>query len=190
MSEKTVDHQSVAAFSNEIRTLVEQAKERRRLMFSSPTSSSYRVEAESMLRRAIALAAGARIVALEAAARHELGSMLRGYVETKNEGLGELTRALDLRIEIRDTSGQSESLFEIGSAAYEHSDLSNALAPLHEAERLSIASGNLSVLLESRGALSAVCAQAGRNEDALAYAARCLETARQLGDAAHVARAL
>ena len=114
-----MDHPSIAALSNEIRTLVEQAKERRRLMSSSSTSSSDRVEAEAILRRAIALAAGAQIVALEAAARHELGCLLRGYLETKNEGLGELNRALDLRIEIRDTPGQSESLLEIGLAAYE-----------------------------------------------------------------------
>jgi signal transduction histidine kinase len=172
---------SLAARAGEIRALVDQALEQRREDGKA---------AESSLRRAIELATAARVASLEALARHELGCLLRRKLETKSEALGELHRALELRMELKDVAGQIDSLLELGTDAYQSSDLANALPPLHEAERLCSQSGNLPGLALAQEVLSGVYSIAGRNEDALTYAERCLDVAGQVGDRKQVAHAL
>jgi tetratricopeptide (TPR) repeat protein len=172
---------SLAARAGEIRALVDQALKQRREDGKA---------AESSLRRAIELATAARVASLEALARHELGCLLRRKLEAKSEALGELHRALELRMELKDVAGQIDSLLELGTDAYQSSDLANALPPLHEAERLCSQSGNLPGLALAQEVLSGVYSIAGRNEDALTYAERCLDVAGQVGDRKQVAHAL
>ena len=172
---------SLAARAGEIRALVDQALEQRREDAKA---------AESSLRRAIELATTARVASLEASARHELGCLLRRKLETKSEALGELHRALELRMELKDVPGQIDSLLELGADAFQSSDLANALPPLHEAERLCNQSGNLPGLTLAQELLSGAYSVAGRGEDALIYAERCLDVARQVGDRKQVAHAL
>ena len=177
-SEAPSDAGNTAARAAEIRNLVDEA---------AALSRTNADAATVLLRRAMDLALAARMQPLEALARHELGRLLRRKLPAREEALGELNRALDLRIQLADVRGQIESLLELGIDAFQHSDLGNALPHLHEAERLCRRSENVQALTDTCNALSGVYGTAGQSEKALEYARLCLDAARQLGDAGRLA---
>ena len=146
--------------------------------------------AKALLRQAADGAGGARMPRLEASARHELGSLMRRKLEDRAQALEELNRALELRIDLRDTQGQIETLLEIGIDAWQRSDLASALSPLHEAERLSKTSGIGSELSAIYETLCGVYGHAGRPDDALRYAELCVAVSSDPDKPADLVRAL
>jgi len=177
----TSDAADTAARAAEIRNLIDQAASLRR---------TDRDAAVALLRRAVDLALAARMESLEALARHELGCLLRRKLPAREEALGELIRALDLRIQLSDVRGQIDSRLELGTDAMQHSDLGNALPHLHEAERLCRHSANLEALADTYETLGGVYAAAGQREKALEYSRLGLDAARRLGDARRLSYAL
>ena len=175
------DAVNTAARAAEIRNLIDQAAALRRADADA---------AATLLRRAVDAALAASMQPLEALARHELGCLLRRKLPAREEALGELNRALDLRIQLADVRGQIDSLLELGTDAMQHSDLGNALPHLHEAERLCRRSGNLEALADTCETLGGVYAAAGQYEKALEYSRLGLDAARQLGDARRLSHAL
>ena len=180
-SESSSDAGPAAVRAAEIRTLIDQA------------ASLQRTDADAavaLLRQAVESAVAAGMQPLEALARHNLGSRLRRTLPAREEALGELHRALDLRIRLVDVRGQIASLLELGTDAMQHSDLGSALPHLHEAERLCRRSGNLEALADTCDILGGTYATAGQTEKALEYARLSLDVARQLGDARRLSFAL
>ena len=172
---------NTAARADEVRGLIDQAA-------SLPRTESD--SAAGLLRRALDLAVAARMPLLEALARHKLGCLLRRKPATKEEGLGELNRALDLRVRLADVRGQIECEFELGLAAFQSSDLGSALPHLHEAERLCRRSPNPEAQVDTWETLAGVYGTAGQSEKGLEYARLCLDAARQLGDPGRITNAL
>ena len=180
-SESSSDAGPAAVRAAEIRTLIDQA------------ASLQRTDADAavaLLRQAVESAVAAGMQPLEALARHNLGSRLRRTLPAREEALGELHRALDLRIRLADVRGQIAGLLELGTDAMQHSDLGSALPHLHEAERLCRRSGNLEALADTCDILGGTYATAGQTEKALEYARLSLDVARQLGDARRLSFAL